>query len=135
MTEETECSRYSLLCRKLGKRIADNQYSDIYATSPASAISGAMAEIERWCVINRDAFAPTGEVATLYWEVIEWTDTSRRRVGRGTKLADVPNKYAGAVGVGDLVALDEEVDEFTDGLAAVGGVETDLNEVASKYFA
>ena len=25
MTEETECSRYSLLCSKLGKRIADNQ--------------------------------------------------------------------------------------------------------------
>lgn len=123
MTEETECSRYSLLCSKLGKRIADNQYSDIYATSPASAISGAMAEIERWCVINRDAFAPTGEVATLYWEVIEWTDTSMRRVGRGTKLADVPNKYAGAVGVGDCAGLPGFDDEGNAGEYHIWGEE------------
>ena len=120
---EEECSRYSVTCYKLGQRLAEDDYSPIYATSPATAIAGAHAEIERWCVINRDKFRPEGEVATLYWEVIEWTDTSRRRVGRGTKLADVPNKYAGAVGVGDCAGLPGFDDEGNAGEYHIWGEE------------
>ena len=88
--EEEECSRYSLVCSKLGPRLADNDYSDIYATSSATAIAGAKAEIERWCIINRDKFAAEGQLAHLYWEVI---DQSMRRVAHGTRLVTVPNKY------------------------------------------
>lgn len=91
--EELECSRYSLVCSRLGPRLADNEYSDVYATSSATAITGALAEIERWLVINRDKFAAEGQLAHLYWEVVEWGDTSRRRVGTGLRLVEVPNKY------------------------------------------